>query len=284
MPQSRFSLITILMILSCLLSTNAFAKPEFAEVVMQAGLMKTGGKIASAGCNLCHLGAPPKLNPYGLQLKPLVDATPEKKLTEAILKQVAEKDADGDGATNAYEFEQDTLPGDATSKPKIIPVVVKSVVSVKTVQPSERNALVKLVLPRHAQHPVLVHFPLALFVIGFLFDLFGSKKRNPAMLEAGYLNLWIATLFSPFTVVTGLLAWHFNYGGISIAALTQNLNLLVHLLMGVSSSLLMFAALRTRGRLRGRETLPSAYLGLALFIFICVVVTGHLGGTLVYPE
>ncbi len=266
-------------------SSPSLAKPEFVEVVKRAGLLKAGGKLDTAGCTLCHLGAPPKLNPYGAQLKPLVDAAPGKNLTPEILKQVADLDADGDGATNRLEFEQDTLPGDAASKPKVIPVLLKPTPpsSAAPAEP-ERGTLAKLLLPKHGQHPVLVHFPLALFVLSFVFDFLGNRGRNRGLLGAGYYNLSAAAFFAPITVLTGFLAWQYNYGGISVLSLKQNSNLLIHLLLGLTTTLVLWIAWRLRHKLREEERLPASYLAIAFAVFLIVVITGHLGGTLAYPE
>jgi hypothetical protein len=35
-------------------------------------------------------------------------------------------------------------------------------------------------LAKHAQHPVIIHFPIALFIISVAFDLFGIWRSNPA--------------------------------------------------------------------------------------------------------
>jgi len=36
-------------------------------------------------------------------------------------------------------------------------------------------------LAKHAQHPVIIHFPIALFIISVAFDLLAIWRRNPAM-------------------------------------------------------------------------------------------------------
>jgi uncharacterized membrane protein len=35
-----------------------------------------------------------------------------------------------------------------------------------------------VVLAKHAQHVVLIHFPIALFIIGVLFDFLGQWKKQ----------------------------------------------------------------------------------------------------------
>ena len=52
-------------------------------------------------------------------------------------------------------------------------------------------------LAKHAQHPVIIHFPIALFIISVAFDLLAIWKRNPAMAKAAYYNLLAAVLTAP---------------------------------------------------------------------------------------
>jgi uncharacterized membrane protein len=52
-------------------------------------------------------------------------------------------------------------------------------------------------LARHAQHPVIIHFPIALFIISVAFDLLTIWRRNPAMAKAAYYNLVAAALTAP---------------------------------------------------------------------------------------
>src|SRR2546430_13445314 len=49
-----------------------------------------------------------------------------------------------------------------------------------------------ILLAKHAQHVVLIHFPIALFITGVGFDLLSRGKRNSQLAGAAYLNLSIA--------------------------------------------------------------------------------------------
>jgi uncharacterized membrane protein len=68
-------------------------------------------------------------------------------------------------------------------------------------------------LAKHAQHPVVIHFPIALFIISVAFDLFGIWKRNPTMVKAAYYNLVAAALTAPVAIATGLTAWQWQLEG-----------------------------------------------------------------------
>jgi uncharacterized membrane protein len=41
-------------------------------------------------------------------------------------------------------------------------------------------------LAKHAQHPVIIHFPIALSIISVGFDLLAIWRRNPALAKAAY--------------------------------------------------------------------------------------------------
>jgi uncharacterized membrane protein len=48
-------------------------------------------------------------------------------------------------------------------------------------------------LPKH-EHIVLIHFPIALFAIGVLFDLLSRGRRDSQLATPAYLNLSVAAL------------------------------------------------------------------------------------------
>ena len=49
---------------------------------------------------------------------------------------------------------------------------------------------------KHAQHVVLIHFPIALFMIGVLFDFdfLGQWKKQRLLAAAAYYNLLVAAI------------------------------------------------------------------------------------------
>jgi uncharacterized membrane protein len=49
-------------------------------------------------------------------------------------------------------------------------------------------------LARHAQHVVLIHFPIALFIVGVAFDLAAQWTKRRALADAAYYNLLLAAV------------------------------------------------------------------------------------------
>jgi uncharacterized membrane protein len=134
-------------------------------------------------------------------------------------------------------------------------------------------------LARHAQHVVLIHFPIALFLAGAGLDFAAQwfKKKRSALAAAAYYNFLLAAWSSVPVVVTGLLAWRWQLEG---AALKGNLKL--HLALGIASSVLIWVTLGLHARARRRPNLPlPAYRWpLELVAALVVGLTGHVGGFL----
>ena len=64
-------------------------------------------------------------------------------------------------------------------------------------------------LARHAQHVVLVHFPIGLFITGVVFDLLAFWTKRRGLADAAYYDLLGAAVSTLPVVVTGILAWQF---------------------------------------------------------------------------
>jgi hypothetical protein len=62
-------------------------------------------------------------------------------------------------------------------------------------------------LAKHAQHLVLIHFPIALFLTGVAFDLCACWLARRSLGDAAYFNFMVATLATLPVVASGLLAW-----------------------------------------------------------------------------
>jgi uncharacterized membrane protein len=129
---------------------------------------------------------------------------------------------------------------------------------------------------RHAQHVVLIHFPIALFIIGVFFDFLAQWKRQQLLTVAAYYNLCVAAIATFPVVVTGIVAWQWELEGQKLKGI-----LLMHLVMGCVSSVLIcmvwFIHMRTR---REQEDLPGYRLPIEAAAVVIVAVTGHLGGFL----
>jgi uncharacterized membrane protein len=132
-------------------------------------------------------------------------------------------------------------------------------------------------LARHAQHVVLIHFPLALFIAGVVFGFLAQKTKKRALLEAAYYNLLGAAIFALPAVLTGILAWQFQLEGQKLKGI-----LLMHLLLGSTSTILIWVAwsLHVRARRQWPKGLPAFRLALETAAVVILGLAGHLGGFL----
>jgi uncharacterized membrane protein len=134
-----------------------------------------------------------------------------------------------------------------------------------------------VLLAKHAQHVVLIHFPIALFLAGVAFDLAAQWKRDASLAAAAYYNLLGAAVSTLPVLATGLLAWRWQLEGARLKG-----NLLLHLSLGLLSSLLILMAwwFQFRARRRHDPALPSYRWPVEVAGVFCVALTGHLGGFL----
>ena len=131
-------------------------------------------------------------------------------------------------------------------------------------------------LAKHAQHVVLVHFPIALFLTGVAFDWVGRWTRRKALSETAYYNLLVAAVSTLPVLATGLLAWQFQLEAQRLKGI-----LLLHLVLGCTSSVLICAVWWLHFRARRRGAALSGYLWMIEAAGVAVVgLTGHLGGFL----
>jgi uncharacterized membrane protein len=86
-------------------------------------------------------------------------------------------------------------------------------------------------LAKHAQHVVVIHFPIALFMASAVFDLLARWCRDRALTGAAYYNLLGAAVAALPAVATGLIAWQWLLEGEKLKG-----NLRLHLILGLTSA------------------------------------------------
>ena len=130
------------------------------------------------------------------------------------------------------------------------------------------------ILAPHAQHPVIVHFPIALFISSAVFEILAVWRKQPAFASVAYFNLLAAAVTIPFTIASGLAAWRWQLEG---AALKGNLGM--HLGFAVATATTILLLFERRFRLRTRGESPRAgYFALMALGLVLITITGHLGG------
>jgi uncharacterized membrane protein len=130
---------------------------------------------------------------------------------------------------------------------------------------------------KHAQHVVLIHFPIALFIVGVLFDFLANWTKHRVLTTAAYYNFFVAAITTIPVVITGIIAWQWALEGQRLKG-----TLLLHLALGSLSSLLIWVVWLIHRRTQQKEggVLPGYRLPIEAAAVAILIVTGHLGGFL----
>ena len=134
-----------------------------------------------------------------------------------------------------------------------------------------------IIFAKHAQHVVLIHFPIALFIAGVTFDFLAEWKKQRSLAAAAYYNFFAAALTTIPVLITGILAWQWQLEGQRLKGILR-----MHLIAGCVSSALIWVVWLLHRRTQQKEEgiLPGYRLPVEAVAVALVVLTGHLGGFL----
>ncbi|HEY2534895.1 MAG TPA: DUF2231 domain-containing protein [Xanthobacteraceae bacterium] len=131
-------------------------------------------------------------------------------------------------------------------------------------------------------HPMMVHFPLALTLTGFLCLLFSRllqhRPLHASLAVCGTWNFIIAGITALMTLGTGLIAaWHLQLHGGAQYSVSR------HVIWAVCTSQLVVLLGLWRAFANSIEKTPSPlFLMLGLIACAGFIVTGYYGGENVY--
>jgi uncharacterized membrane protein len=131
-------------------------------------------------------------------------------------------------------------------------------------------------LAKHAEHVVLIHFPIALFISAVAFDFIANWTKRRGLADSAYYNFLAAAISTLPVLATGILAWQFQLEGQKLKGI-----LLLHLVLACVSSVMIWLVWWVHFRARRRaEVLPGYRLAVEFLGVALVGLTGHLGGFL----
>jgi uncharacterized membrane protein len=132
-------------------------------------------------------------------------------------------------------------------------------------------------LAKHAQHVVLIHFPIALFIAGVAFDCASQWTKRQFLGAAAFCNFLAAAAFTVPVLITGILAWQWQLEGQRLKGI-----LLMHLVLGCVSTAMIWAVslVHLRAKRRPGAVPPGYRVALEVVGVVLVTFTGHLGGFL----
>jgi uncharacterized membrane protein len=137
--------------------------------------------------------------------------------------------------------------------------------------------LKQMMMEKHAQHVVLIHFPIALFISGVGLDFVAQWTKRQTVGIAAYINLLLAAVMTLPVVATGLVAWQWALEGHRIRGILR-----LHIVFALASTAVIWIVwlIHFRARRRVVGVLPSYRLPLEFVGVALLAITGHLGGFL----
>lgn len=128
-------------------------------------------------------------------------------------------------------------------------------------------------LAKHAQHIVLVHFPIALIMVALGFDLVGLVRGKREWSTFAYYNLSIAALAALPVAVTGLIAWQWQLDGAPLKGVLR-----MHLVLGLASCTMIWLSWWVARRVRRGASSTKFHVAIETAAVLTVAITAHLGG------
>src|ERR1700733_9263547 len=109
-------------------------------------------------------------------------------------------------------------------------------------------------LAKHAQHVVLIHFPIALFITAVAFDFIASWTKRRGLADAAYYNLLAAAISTVPVLLTGILPSQSQLGGRKLKGI-----LLLHFVLACVSTVMIALVWLVHFRARRRAVNLPAY-------------------------
>jgi uncharacterized membrane protein len=129
-------------------------------------------------------------------------------------------------------------------------------------------------------HPMVVHFPIAIILVGFVAEAaYFFFKREPLFSAASLWLFSIGTVSAVFAYVSGAFLTKQLYGE---AGSVQSLHELFAEITVISA--LIGTTFKIYLKTEKKEDSPLKWIGFTIYAFtvISVSITGHYGGMLVY--
>jgi uncharacterized membrane protein len=125
-------------------------------------------------------------------------------------------------------------------------------------------------------HPLVVHFPVALWMVSLLFDVLAWYRQDPLYRRAAYWLVGLGLLGAAVSVGSGWLdLLGYERGGVEPGIVRRHW---MHSILAYASTVMYLLNFLWRWRRENRVT--SVLLGLSILGAILIAVAGYLGGAL----
>ncbi len=121
-------------------------------------------------------------------------------------------------------------------------------------------------------HPLLVHLPIGVLLLAFVFELVQFRSPHLHLRSAISITLWIGACSAVLAGITGYL--------LSQTASYDNDTVAWHQWLGIATTVISIVWLV----LHHRPGLSGMNIFVGVLVFILLMFTGHLGGTLTHGE
>ena len=123
-------------------------------------------------------------------------------------------------------------------------------------------------------HPLLVHFPIALFSTGLLFDILARLLNNEELDHAGFWTMLMALISSPFTIIAGLFAFMEEGSWLDLYQFQHGILVLISTLLLL---VLFWARIKFQLDFRCSSLKRNIYLFLHILAVVILFYGAHLG-------
>lgn len=128
-------------------------------------------------------------------------------------------------------------------------------------------------------HPLMVHFPIALFFTALLFDLLGWLLKKPGLNSAAKWNLWIGTAGAAVAVGTGLWAASMVEHGEEVHQIMGTHETLGIVVLSLS---IVLSGWRWLNEITFSQKSLFIFISLLVIMLATMSVGAYLGGRMVY--
>jgi uncharacterized membrane protein len=129
-------------------------------------------------------------------------------------------------------------------------------------------------------HPLVVHLPIGILFLAFLFEYLSRFERFKPLETAVQPSLLVGSIFAVVAVVTGLFLS--EEGGYEEGLLTRHQN--VGIATAVFTVVLYFVRLKSTHFFPSEKKIKSVRILLFVPVVVLLSITGHLGGSMTHGE
>ena len=123
-------------------------------------------------------------------------------------------------------------------------------------------------------HSMTIHFPIALFCIGFIFDVTAQIIKNYEIEQVGFWNMCAAIIFMPISIISGIYIFLLDYTMFEIIFLPHAILIIIAYLLFICLFII-----RIKLEIELKHSILNKYIYLSChFLILNLLFYGsHLG-------